>query len=80
MTSILLLEWRAAVLVREHSQTVAEPDATVNQRVSKAVTEAFVAAQVGEIITSLSLSASSAHTVRTLYMLVSRCSFGIHAA
>jgi hypothetical protein len=70
-TSILLLEWRAALLVHEHSRTVAEPDASVNQRVSKAVTEAFIAAQVGEIINSLSLPADSTPSVRALYILVS---------
>jgi acyl-CoA oxidase len=69
--SILLLEWRAALLVREHSRTVSEPDASVNQRVSKAVTEAFIAAQVGEIIDSLSLPANSTSSVRELYLLVS---------
>ena len=73
MMLILLLEWRAALLVREHSETAAEPDAGVDQRVSKAVTEAFIAAQVGKMITSLSLPASarSAHCIRALYMLVS---------
>jgi len=70
-TSILLLEWRAALLVREYSQTAAEPDASVNQRVSKAATEAFIAAQVGQIIRSLSLPACSVDSVRALYILVS---------
>jgi len=52
-TAIHLLEWRAALLVREHVQNIDEPDAFAGQRVAKAVTEAFVAAQVGDIIKSL---------------------------
>ncbi|KXN92550.1 Putative peroxisomal acyl-coenzyme A oxidase 1.2 [Leucoagaricus sp. SymC.cos] len=49
-TTIQLLEWRAALLVREVSQNIDDLDATAGQRVAKAVTEAFVAARVGEII------------------------------
>ncbi|KAF8190757.1 peroxisomal oxidase [Mycena galopus ATCC 62051] len=52
-TAILLLEWRAALLVHDSAQTLSEPDATITQRVSRAVTEAFVAARVGELIESL---------------------------
>lgn len=52
-TAILLLEWRAALLVRELAQNVQEPDASSPQRVAKAVTEAFVGARVGEIINGL---------------------------
>ncbi|KAJ7589575.1 peroxisomal oxidase [Mycena floridula] len=46
-TSILLLEWRAALLV---AQAAKDPDTCTAQRVSKAVTEAYVAARVGEMI------------------------------
>ncbi|KDR78247.1 hypothetical protein GALMADRAFT_224622 [Galerina marginata CBS 339.88] len=53
-TSILLLELRAALIVNELAQNAETPDASVNQRVSKAVTEAFVAAEVGGMIQSLS--------------------------
>ncbi|KAF7307878.1 Acyl-coenzyme A oxidase [Mycena kentingensis (nom. inval.)] len=53
-TAILLLEWRAALLVNEAAQTATEPDATLTQRVSRAVTEAFVAGQVGGMLSSLS--------------------------
>lgn len=67
---ILLLEWRAALVVREHAQTSADPDATVNQRVSKAVTEAFIAGQVGDIIKTLLLPSHEAEAVRALYILV----------
>ncbi|KAF8970656.1 acyl-CoA oxidase [Flammula alnicola] len=52
-TAILLLELRAALIVHEHAQNVSAPDASVNQRVSKAVTEAFVAEQVGDMIKGL---------------------------
>ena len=53
-TSILLLELRAALLVREHAQNALDTDASANQRISKAVTESFVAAQVGGMIDGLS--------------------------
>ncbi|KAF5366862.1 hypothetical protein D9757_011921 [Collybiopsis confluens] len=52
-TLILLLEWRAALLVHEMAQTVEDPDATIYQRVSKGTTEAFVARRVGEMISGL---------------------------
>ncbi|PPQ83813.1 hypothetical protein CVT25_001028 [Psilocybe cyanescens] len=53
--AIVLLELRAALVVNEHAQHAgSEADASANQRVSKAVTEAFVAAQVGDMIQSLS--------------------------
>ena len=41
---------RAAVVVRDHAMNVesGELDGTMNQRMSKAVTEAFVAVQIGE--------------------------------
>jgi acyl-CoA oxidase len=52
-TLILLLEWRAALLVREAVQTASAPDANIGQRVSRAVTEAFVAARVGDMIKNL---------------------------
>lgn len=52
-TAIHLLEWRAALLVREYAQNIDELDAFAGQRVAKAVTEAFVAARVGDTIKSL---------------------------
>ncbi|KAF5353255.1 hypothetical protein D9756_008030 [Leucocoprinus leucothites] len=52
-TVILLLEWRAALLVHEFAKNISEPDASAGQRVAKAVTEAFVAARVGDIIKTL---------------------------
>ncbi|KAJ2913498.1 hypothetical protein MD484_g6924, partial [Candolleomyces efflorescens] len=52
-TSILLLDWRAALVVQELSQNAKEPDPSVFQRVSKAVSEAFVGRQVGEMLSEL---------------------------
>ncbi|KAJ7718945.1 peroxisomal oxidase [Mycena metata] len=70
-TAILLLEWRAALLVNESAQTLSEPDATLTQRVSRAVTEAFVAARVGEMIDSLksALKQREAEVVGKVYLL-----------
>ena len=71
-TSILLLELRAALIVHEHAQNALETDASTNQRVSKAVTESFVAAQVGGMINSLSsLSAKDRVVVSKVFLLVS---------
>ncbi len=53
ITAILLLELRAALLVRELSRSIDNPDASAVHRVGKAVTEAFVAARVGETIQGL---------------------------
>ncbi|KAF8153565.1 peroxisomal oxidase [Mycena galopus ATCC 62051] len=70
-TAILLLEWRAALLVHESAQTLSEPDATATQRVSRAVTEAFVAARVGEMIEALGtvLAQREAKVVAKVYLL-----------
>jgi acyl-CoA oxidase len=68
---ILLLEWRAARLVQELAQNQSETDPSINQRVSKAVTEAFVATQVGEMINKLSLLSEEKSVVSDLYILVS---------
>jgi acyl-CoA oxidase len=69
---VLLLEWRAAFMVKNFTQTPAgrDVDASVNQRLAKAVTEAFVAAQVGEMINNLSnLPWEDAKVVGSLYRL-----------
>lgn len=67
---VLLLEWRAALVVQDlvHQQT--NPDATSNQRVSKAATEAFVAVQVGQMIQELQFSERENRVVANLYRLV----------
>ncbi|KAG2344190.1 peroxisomal oxidase [Suillus weaverae] len=69
---VLLLEWRAALMVKNFTQTPAsgDVDANVNQRLAKAVTEAFVAAQVGEMINNLAvLPSEDAKVVGCLYRL-----------
>ncbi|RPD77314.1 acyl-CoA oxidase [Lentinus tigrinus ALCF2SS1-7] len=68
---IALLERRAAAIVQERAQDLRDPDASADQRVSRAVTEAFVAAQVGEIIKSLeeTVGSKEATVLRKLYNL-----------
>ncbi|KAJ3743326.1 peroxisomal oxidase [Lentinula detonsa] len=66
---ILLLEWRAALLVHEIAQTVQDPDATIYQRVSKGTTEAFVGRRVGEMIGGLTNSGLNANDVAVLSRL-----------
>ncbi|TFK36086.1 peroxisomal oxidase [Crucibulum laeve] len=71
-TAVLLLEWRAALIVHEYAKHVKDPDASVNQRVAKAVTEAFVGAQVAEIIKGLENSGmgeKERKTVEKVYLL-----------
>lgn len=79
-TPILLLEWRAALLVHELAQTSAAPDATATQRVSRAVTEAFVAARVGEMIEALgsTFKQHEADVVRKVYLLVCSNALSVH--
>jgi acyl-CoA oxidase len=70
-TSILLLELRTALIVHEHAQNALETDASANQRVSKAVTESFVAVQVGGMINSLStMPAKDRVVVSKVFLLV----------
>ena len=72
-TPISLLELRAARIVEDrleaHKQ--GEVDASADQRVSRAVTEAYVAAQIGEMIETVPLKEPSAGIVRSLLRLVS---------
>ncbi|EIW76904.1 peroxisomal oxidase [Coniophora puteana RWD-64-598 SS2] len=69
----LLLEWRAAKMVAELASTVSSaegPDASASQRVSRAVTEAFVARQVETMLGDLRvLPGGQAEAVRRLYIL-----------
>ena len=70
---VLLLEWRAALMVKNFVQTQArgDVDGNVNQRLARAVTEAFVAVQVGEMINNLTaLPSQEAKVVGRLYKLV----------
>jgi hypothetical protein len=76
-TSILLLELRAALIVQDHAKNLAtgDVDASVNQRVSKAVTEAFVAVQVAGMIEGLEdvgIKGNDASVVKKVYLLVGR--------
>ncbi|KIJ61734.1 hypothetical protein HYDPIDRAFT_96089 [Hydnomerulius pinastri MD-312] len=67
---IHLLEWRAALAVKDFARTVDEPDAGINQRLARAITEAFVATQVGEMIAGLSkLPQLEAGVIGDLYHL-----------
>ena len=69
--AITLLERRAAALVREYARHVSEPDPSVYQRISKAVTEAFVAAQVGLMMQGLDkLPLRDREVVKDVYLLV----------
>ncbi|KAH9851253.1 acyl-CoA oxidase [Lenzites betulinus] len=70
-TSISLLERRAAAMVKERAQHRNEPDASSDYRVARAVTEAFVAVQVGDIIRTVegTMPTQEAAVLRTLYLL-----------
>lgn len=73
---IRVLEQRAARLVAALDEHADEPDPSEYQRVSKAVTEAFVAARVGEMIKdAASLSLETRDAITRLFILVSfsRC-------
>lgn len=69
---IHLLEWRAALAVERTAQNLDHPDAGIDHRLSKVITEAFVATQVGVMISDLNeLSQNEASALRNLYLLVS---------
>lgn len=73
-TAVLLLELRAALVVHEHARNVGtgDTDASANQRVSRAVTEAFVAVQVQGMIESLaSVGPREREVVGKVFLLVS---------
>ena len=62
--------------MQDHATNLAtgDIDASVNQRVSKAVTEAFVAVQVAEMIKELEdvgIKGNDADVVKKVYLLVS---------
>ncbi|KAI6017882.1 acyl-CoA dehydrogenase/oxidase C-terminal [Pisolithus marmoratus] len=67
---IYLLEWRAALVLKEFVRTLDELDASANQRLSKAVTDAFIAVRIGEMITGLDmLPRQEGDIIRALYHL-----------
>jgi len=51
--SVTLLERRAALMVHDHARKARTPDASANQRLSNAVTQAFVAKRIEDIIGDL---------------------------
>ncbi|KAG1744608.1 acyl-CoA dehydrogenase/oxidase C-terminal [Suillus paluster] len=66
---VLLLEWRAALMMKNFTKT-GDVDTNANQRLAKAITEAFVAAQVGEMINNVkTLPSEDAKAVGCLYKL-----------
>jgi acyl-CoA oxidase len=68
--SIYLLELRAALIVRDYADDSGNSDIGVNQRVANAVTEAFVAMQVGNMIQGLGHGING-QIVEKLLLLVS---------
>ena len=70
-SAVLLLEWRAALVVQDLALNQSNPDASANQRVSKAVVEAYVAVQVARMIQELELTDEDKSIVGDLYRLVS---------
>jgi len=68
--SIYLLELRAALVVRNYADNSGNSDTAVNQGVANAVTEAFVAMQVGNVIQGLEHGIDG-QTVEKLLLLVS---------
>jgi len=70
--SISLLELRAAFIVHDHAQNLESQDASISQRVSNAVTEAFVATQVGDMIQDLGrIEEKSRAVLEKVFLLVS---------
>lgn len=72
-TAIYLLELRAALIVHEHAQNSADPDASANQRVSKAVAEAFIATEVRGMIDGLTALQEKDRVVVTKVFLLVSC-------
>ncbi|CDO76000.1 hypothetical protein BN946_scf184780.g7 [Trametes cinnabarina] len=78
-TSVSILERRAAAMVADRAQHAKEPDASSDQRVARAVSDAFVAAQVEELVrgTDNILGGREATVLKKLYLLAS-CSGAVH--
>ena len=73
-SAIALLEWRAAKIVeaRAEAEAMNEVDSGSDQRVARAVTEAYVAKQVAGFVSVLPryFSETSAAILKTLFELV----------
>ena len=69
--AVSLHEWRAARMVQDLARHAKDLDASANQRVSKAITEAFVAAQIGLMSQELQLAENDNRVIQDLYRLVS---------
>jgi len=69
--AVRILEKRALYIVRDHARHEHNPDASAAQRVARAVTEAFVAAQVEQFIQDVpsQLPGTEAHAVADLLLL-----------
>ena len=70
LSCINLLQWRAARLVGTYQENAQVPDPMINQRVSRAVSEAFVADQVKDILANMSLKGRERQALTSLLMLV----------
>lgn len=68
---IHLLEWRAALMLKSYVQNRDELDANANQRLSKAVTDAYVACRLGDVLEGLVLPDKERNAIGKLYHLVS---------
>ncbi|KAI8996281.1 acyl-CoA oxidase [Trametes punicea] len=70
-TSISILEKRAAAMVEERAKQRSDPDAGSDHRVAGAVTDAFVAVRVGEIIQDMerTVGGREAFVLKKLYLL-----------
>lgn len=70
--AVLILELRAARIVEVYAsaERQIDTDGGADQRVSRAVSEAFVANQVSELIDSLPLHGNASQAVISLFTLV----------
>jgi acyl-CoA oxidase len=70
-TAIKLLEWRAALMVQSFARNAKTTgaDGGVYYRLSRAITEAFIAARVGDMITEIKLNANEKRVLNQLLNL-----------
>lgn len=71
---IHLLEWRAALMLRDFVQTMDELDSSATQRLARAITDAFISVKIRDFVSGLrELPPGECNAVRGLYHLVSFC-------